>query len=229
MGLSVGIRLATFCDDNSQQNMSPMSRLGQFRLLIGSMLLLFLSAAGCSRPTPGLPAENTTSTGQTPFEDSARGSGEDGAPTTAVLEKNIVGNLPFENRQVLPAGSLLTVRLKSPLTAENEGSKGTFAATVDEPVIAEGMTLIPEGAQVSGRIGQVRISNMRPDRGYVRLELESVSLDGFDLPVQTADLFARQISGDVRPGTIRLEKGRRLTFRLTEPFYPGAQHSSAVR
>jgi len=203
-----------------------MSRCSQPHLLIG--LMLFLVVSGCSRPTPGVPAESPTSAAQTPFDDRARNSNDEAPQTTAFLEKSISSvELPFEGSQVLPAGSLLTVRLRSSIMAVNEGPKQTFEAVVDESVEVEGMTLIPRGTVASGKIGSVSVSNLRPDRGYVRLALETVNRDGLDLPVQTAILFARQISGDIQAGVIHLEKGRRLTFRLTEPCYLGAQHSSA--
>jgi hypothetical protein len=63
-----------------------------------------------------------------------------------------------------------------------------------------------------------RISALKPERGYLRLALQSVHLGGVDVPVQTASLFARQgPSADPQASTVRLEDGRRLTFRLMEP------------
>src|SRR5215471_16212135 len=54
--------------------------------------------------------------------------------------------------------------------------------------------------------------------GNDRLALQSVHLAGVDFPVQTASLFARQVpSADSQPSTVRLEDGRRLTFRVMEP------------
>ena len=202
-----------------------MSRFGQPRSLIGAMLLL-LSASACSRPTPAVPIEGASQPGQTPFQDRGRGSVEGNPKTAALIEKATPDhNLPFQTSLALPAGSLVTVRLKSPITAEKEGVNETFEAVIDEPVVFEGNTLIPRGAIAWGRVGAGHVSNERPDRGYVRLALESLNLDGFDLPVQTAILFARQIPADNGSDTVRLEKGHRLTFRLTEPFYPDVQHS----
>jgi hypothetical protein len=208
--------------------MSHMGRLGHSRTFIGPMLLLLLMTFGCSRPTPTVPSEDSSQTYQTPFQGPDR-PGDGTAQTAALIERtNPDSDFPFRNSSMIPAGSLLTVRLKRGIAAVEHGSSGTFEAVVDEPVVLEGSTMIPRGTIVSGRVGAVHISNLKPDRGYVRLGLESVNLDGLDLPLQSATLFARQISGDIRPGMIRLEKGRRLTFRLSEPFYPGAQHASAV-
>ena len=64
----------------------------------------------------------------------------------------------------------------------------------------------------------------------VRLALESVHMGGVDVPVQTASLFARQgPAADISPSTVRLEKGRRLTFRLTEPVLLAPQRTQASR
>jgi hypothetical protein len=86
--------------------------------------------------------------------------------------------------------------------------------------VVEGNTLIPRDAVVSGRVESARTSKIRPDRGYVRLSLDSVQVDGLAVPVETASLFARHLpASDADSATIRLEKGRRLTFRLKEPIF----------
>ncbi len=201
--------------------MTRMCRLGHFRSLLGPTLLLSLTAS-CSRPTPAVPTENIPSA--TPFEDRPHDSSQGSPQSAALLERNFVGSdLPFGSTETLPPGTLLTVRLKSPLTAQNGGSNATFEAIVDDAVVVDGNTLIPKGTVASGRVGAVRISNLQPDRGYVRLTLESLSMDGRSLPLQTANLFARQTFGDLRSGSIHLEKGRQLTFHLTEAFHAEAE------
>jgi hypothetical protein len=143
--------------------------------------------------------------------------------------------LPFQDSRNLPAGTLLTVRLKDPISAENPDARGTFDAVVDDPVVIEGHTLIPRGATVAGRVESARASKMKRNRGYVRLALDSVQLSGVELPIQTSSLFVRGNSADAQaPQTqsssaaINLEKGRRLTFRLTEPVYLASQPAVAV-
>lgn len=202
-----------------------MSRFDQPRSLIGTMLLL-LAASACSRPTPAVPTEGATQASQTPFRDPGTGSVEDKPEAAALIERGAPdGNLPFQTSQMLPAGSLLTVRLKSAITAEKEDTNETFQAVFDEPVVFEGNVLLPRGTIAAGRVGAAHVSVERPGRGYVSLALDSVNLDGLDLPIRTAILFARQIPRDTRSGTVRLEKGHLLTFRLTEPFYPDVRHS----
>jgi hypothetical protein len=101
---------------------------------------------------------------------------------------------------------------------------------------------------VSGRVESARASKVKRNRGYVRLVLNSIHLAGMSLPIQTSSLFVRGNASDVQSGetthgettqgeaaqseasaaVIRLEKGRRLTFRLTEPAYVAASQRTPV-
>jgi hypothetical protein len=148
-----------------------------------------------------------------------------------------VAGLPFHESN-LPAGTLITVRLKNPVAAMNPGGNGTFEALIDDPVVIEGNKLIPRGAIVAGRVESARVSSVKRDHGYVRLALDSIKMGDVSLPIQTSSLFVRgntantQVArGEVAPGetpseaspvVIHLEKGRRLTFRLSEPAYVAA-------
>jgi len=195
-----------------------MSQMGRSSRALVPTILLPLLTLGCSRRPPNLPGEAAPPTSTTPFhtqkatgaDTALRGYSSDDVPGTG---------LPFENSPLLPAGALVTVRLKVPLVA-GSGSRESFEAVLDEPVVVEGSTLIPRDAIVSGRVETAHTSTVRPDRGYVRLTLDSVRVDGFDVPIQTASLFARPLpTGDADSDTIRLEKGRRMTFRLKDPVF----------
>ncbi len=211
--------------------------MGRLRRALGSAIwLLWLASlieAGCSRPV-GLHSDDSTAQSgqhQAPFQD---GSGTAPVkPTLTPVEEHsaITENfLPFRDDQNLPAGTLLTVRLKDPISAENPDATGTFEAVVDEPLIVEGNTLIPRGASVAGRVESARAFKAKRSRGYVRLVLDSIDIAGRDLPVQTSSLFARGsldspagAPADGSAGVIHIEKGRRLTFRLTESVYLASQ------
>lgn len=84
-------------------------------------------------------------------------------------------------------------------------------------------------AGVTGRVESARTSELKPDRGYLRLSLAFLHVGAVDVPLQTASLFARQDSGAASLSTVRLEKGRRLTFRLTEPVSLHPQRTQASR
>ena len=212
-------------------------------LTIGLMLLVLLWTAGCARPA-GLKSDDGAvhaDQHQVPFHDGdgtlAAHRGD--AATVQDAGLNPDTSLPFHDPQNLPAGTLLTVRLQSPISAENPGTKGTFEAFIDEPVVIEGNRLVPRGATVAGRVESAHASNVRRNHGYVRLALDSIHLAGMNVPIQTSSLFVpgNADGAQIRPGralpgevpqneasafVIRLEKGRRLTFRLTEPVYVAA-------
>jgi len=195
-----------------------MSARLQSRLLTPAMLLVLLLIFGCARRSPNFPTEGTIQSSPTPFQGQATNStATSGRGFSAGEAQGTVP--PFQNSADIPAGSLLTVRLKVPLIAVS-GSQESFEAVLDEPVLVDGNILIPRDAIVSGEVESAHVSNTKPDRGYVRLTLNSVQVDGVAVPIQTASLFARQPSGtDADPVTIRLESGRRLTFRLKEQVF----------
>jgi hypothetical protein len=195
-----------------------MSQMGRSSRALVLTILLTLLTVGCSRRTPNLPSEGAAQTSTTPFHSQKTSSAD--AALEAYSSDDVPGTgPPFQNSLLLPAGALVTVRLKVPLVA-GSGSRASFEAVLDEPVVVEGNTLIPRDAIVSGRIETAHTSSVTPDRGYVRLTLDSVQVDGLDVPIQTASLFARPLStADTDSDTIRLEKGRRMTFRLKDPVF----------
>jgi len=214
-----------------------MSRFrGPQGLTIGTILLALLCVSACSRPgrvqTGGVAQADEP---QVPFHDGnarlSRSSDTSGPQDSGLKSET---DLPFQDPQNLPAGTLLTVRLKNPISAENPDANASFEAVVDQSVVIEGNKLVPLGTMVSGRVESARASNLKRDNGYVRLTLDSIHLAGLKLPVQTSSLFVRgkagrtqtpqsQVpSGQDSATVIRLEKGRRLVFRLTEPVYVAA-------
>jgi hypothetical protein len=230
--------------------------------LLATILLALLCLAACDRPD-GPQSQSGDSAAhadqhQAPFQEGEKPTTPPGDSAASQDSGSNSGpGLPFHDSQNLPAGTLLTIRLKNPISAANPGAHATFVGVVDEPVVIAGNKLVPRGATVAGRVESAQASNLRHNRGYLRLALESIQVGGVSLPVQTSSLFVRgtaaevpaaQTEGpqnagpqsggpqnatpqiDTQPGessaaVVSLEKGRRLTFRLTEPVYVAAsQH-----
>ena len=228
-----------------------MSRFcGPQGLTLWLITLAMLWTVSCARPT-ALPSDDGTAHAdqhQAPFH-RAEGATSGGQSDTPGQSDTAEGpdrsldpemGLPFHDSQNLPAGTLITVRLNHPISAESLGKDGIFEAVVDEPVEIEGNRLIPRGATVAGRVESRQSSNGKGNRGYVRLALNSIHLAGANLPIQTSSLFVRESAGSAHippravPGTdasnagIHLEKGRRLTFRLTEAAYVSASQRTPI-
>lgn len=204
-----------------------MSRVGHLELqsyaLAGCTALLTLLSLGCSRPMPWRTDGVSSAQGQAPFQ-VAENPGDPKAETLAKSdqenEEKGEADLPFRKKLDLPAGTLLTVRLKDAITAADAGYGSSFRAIIDDPVQVAGTALTLGGVRAAGRIEAAGNSKIERNRGYVRLTLNSIHLDGRDIPVQTASLFVRGISQNQKSNTggplIGLQPGRRLTFRLTE-------------
>lgn len=195
-----------------------MAVMGEFRkprMRILFALSVLALAAGCSRSLR-VPDEGSNQAGQAPFRTTGVANGT--LPTDRQDAPPDDGELPFEDGQSIPAGTLLTVRLKGALTSAAAGGSDLFEAAVDQPIVIGGNTIVPRGTKVLGKVESARISALKPERSYLRLALQTVHLGEEDVPVQTASLFARQgPSSDPLASTVRLEDGRRLTFRLMEP------------
>src|SRR5579864_2713438 len=220
-----------------------MSRFqGPRGLTITATVLALLCASSCSPPAGMQPNSGAAQADQpqVPFHDGdgklSRSSEPSGAQDNGLPPET---NLPFRDPQNLPAGTLLTVRLKNPISAENPDANRTFQAVVDQPIVIEGNKLVSAGTVVSGRVESARASNLKRNSGYLRLTLDSIDLAGSKLPMQTSSLFVSGNAGQPRTpqgspanqpsAIIRLEKGRRLVFRLTEPLYvAGSQGPPAV-
>jgi hypothetical protein len=199
-------------------------------------LMVPLVLAGCSRPE--LISEeriSQTETREAPFQDQATQGTVDVAASTQLQPAQYGSTLPqsdasLQRFQNLPPGTLVTVRLKKPLYASSLSSEASFEALVVEPVVIRGYTLIPPGASVLGRVESARTSTVKPNRGYVRLALQSVQVGNVRMPLETASLFAREAPlGDDPISVIHLESGRRLTFRLNATASTANQHSEVTQ
>lgn len=208
-----------------------MTFVSQFRIQATCLMLLALFGVCACNPTAGVPGDESsapTEQHQAPFHDETSRSVSSGSVKLLSASHPGAGadKLPFQEEN-LPAGTLVTVSLKSAISAAKP-LLNTFEAVVDEPVAIGGNTLIARGAAVSGRIQSVRTSNVEPDRGYICLALASIHVGGIDVPVQTADLYARQSQATGKSSSVlRLAKGRRLTFRLTEPANISSQQTQS--
>jgi hypothetical protein len=87
----------------------------------------------------------------------------------------------------LPAGTSLVVRMIDGVDSEVNRVGQTFAASVDEPVVINGQTAIPRGADVVLKLVDSKESGTFTGRSELTLDLVSVKVDGrpVDLNTQT--------------------------------------------
>jgi hypothetical protein len=67
-----------------------------------------------------------------------------------------MGTVGWAAAQAIPAGTILNCRLSQPLSTKLDSRGQGFSAAVSEPLVANGVQIIPYGATISGRISSLR-------------------------------------------------------------------------
>jgi hypothetical protein len=79
---------------------------------------------------------------------------------------------------VIPANTALAVRLNHPIGTDRVESGASFSATVADPVVVSGQTVIPAGAPVKGTVVYAHRAGRLKGVAEIRLALTSVEVEG---------------------------------------------------
>lgn len=135
----------------------------------------------------------------------------------------------------LPEGTPIPVRLQSALSSASSHAGDSFSATIDEPVVIDGKTLVARGTSATGRVLEAKsaapgssIENS-PEPGYLRIVLVSLSIGGKTVMIETSSIFLKGGSREERKSAagagsdaslkdknIEFGVDRRLNFRLAQ-------------
>jgi hypothetical protein len=85
----------------------------------------------------------------------------------------------------VPQYTPIHVTLDQAIASDENRPGDYFEATVSQPVVVDGRTVIPEGANVEGVVVDVHRSGRLKGRGSLQLALESVEVGGQEYDVQT--------------------------------------------
>jgi hypothetical protein len=102
----------------------------------------------------------------------------------------------------VPADTSMSVRLVDPLDSGKNRPGDTFRASLDAPVYVDGKVAIPSGADIMGRVVDVKDAAHFAGRSSLSVELTSVDFNDHNYPIHTSQ-FSRQ--GEAR-GTNTAEK-----------------------
>lgn len=130
--------------------------------------------------------------------DDAQAAGRDSAASPADSEQLPFAQSPthrgIEPKSLLPQvvslpeGTVISVRLETPLSSTSAHSGDTFSAVLDDPLVVGGRTILARGAAVRGRVLAARSSGRLHDSGYLRIALSSVEIEGKTVPVETSSI-----------------------------------------
>jgi hypothetical protein len=89
---------------------------------------------------------------------------------------------------VVPAGTLLTVRLGQSVGSKISQPGQSFSATVATPVEVDGKVVIPSGANATGTVVDAKPLGRFKGGAVLRLKLDSIEVNGRERPVETSAL-----------------------------------------
>lgn len=93
---------------------------------------------------------------------------------------------PAASGRVIPEGTSLVVRLIDDVDSQRDKAGQTYRASIDEPVILDGQTVIPQGADVTARLVELKESGKLTGRTELTLDLDSITVDGRTIELATA-------------------------------------------
>ena len=102
---------------------------------------------------------------------------------------------PPPKKVTIPAGTQLTIRLNDTLDTERNQVGDSFHATLGAPIVINSDTVIPSGADVVGRVVDVKSAGRFAGNSVLTLELNSLSVNGKTYNIQT-NQWTRQGKGE---------------------------------
>ncbi len=151
------------------------------RVLHVVILLALCFALGCNKEsTPASSTDNSNPANS--------GSAAGGTNKKAEAQK------PVRQPIVIPEGTVITVRLGETLSSKDSQTGQGFTATVAEPVVADGKTVIEQGAAARGSVVDAKSMGHFKGGALLEVKLDSVTIEGKETPVSTG-MIARSVKG----------------------------------
>ena len=168
----------------------------RFAALTLGLYLCFV-VLGCNSKPADSSASNSNDSSSTasapasPGDNTASGSNSSGSAMSNMKSAKSEAPKPL----VVPAGTVLTVRLGQAVGSKISSAGETFTATVASPIAVDGRTAIPAGATASGTVVDAKPLGRFKGGASLRLRLTSITVNGGDQAISTSSV-------------VRTEKGK---------------------
>jgi hypothetical protein len=143
-------------------------------------LYLSFAVLGCNKPAA--PADSGSSTAS-PSSDSNGSSAPGGSAMSNTMKPEPL---------VVPAGTVLTVRLGQTVGSKISSPGQTFTATLASPVVIDGKTAIPSGAAASGTVVDAKPLGRFKGGASLQLRLTSITIEGAEQSISTSSVVRTQ-------------------------------------
>jgi len=116
---------------------------------------------------------------------------------------------PPPQKVMVPAGTQLTVRLNEPLDSERNQVGDLFHGSLGAPIVIDDQTVIPTGADVTGRVAAVQSAGRFAGSSLLTLELTSLAVNGKTYNIQT-NQWSRKGKGEGKNTAVKAGGGAAL-------------------
>jgi len=161
-------------------------------------LCLSFALLGCNKPAAPADSSSSSSTSSPPSSDNSNNSSSpsgnsanspSGAPSSAMSNSAMSSMKPEPPKAlVVPAGTVLTVRLGEAVGSKISSPGQTFSATLASAVTVDGRTAIPAGASASGTVVDAKPLGRFKGGASLQLKLTSVTVGGSDRAISTSSV-----------------------------------------
>ncbi|HWH60925.1 MAG TPA: hypothetical protein VN682_25085 [Terriglobales bacterium] len=158
------------------------------RILVFALTSLLALGIGCNKPG----STNGDNSTQNPDSSAAQQGGTDEQNGSGTGSQSAERRAP--TAVTVPSGKVLTVRLSDAVGSKLSQAGQSFGGSLAKAVVVEGETVIPAGAKVSGEVVDAKPLGRFAGGALLQLRLNSVTIDGEEMPVQTAT-FTQTLKG----------------------------------
>jgi hypothetical protein len=152
------------------------------------------TAAASANPAAAAPANLAEAPPPFSNADKKAAAGEASASAPAMVKRDSL----VPERVVIPAGTLIAVRLQQSLSSQTASAGEKFQAVLDEPLVVNGQTVAEKGADVSGHVVSARQSGHLHHPGFLRIALDAINVNGKSVPVQSSSVYVQGTSFEKR-------------------------------
>src|SRR6185369_4664699 len=138
------------------------------------------SARHSSRLTPGARGARTPADTVTSSATSANSTAMNSTPSTPPAP-------PKPVRVTVPDGTQISIRLIDPLSSETNQVGDRFRATLSHSILVNGEVAVPAGADVEGRVTDVKGATHFTGQSVLAVELTSLGMGGKSYELRTAE------------------------------------------
>lgn len=154
-------------------------------------LLLAFTLLGCSKKAEDQTSQTTTDSSMA--NQSPTQTQTPPPANTMQEEKREEARKPEPPKPIIvPAGTTLTVKIGQSLGSKTSQTGQTFTGTLAQPVGADGKTVIPEGASVSGTVVDAKSAGKFKGESNLQITLTSVTVNGSAMQIQTSSITQGQ-------------------------------------